>query len=140
MIGRRLSRLASATTRSHSGCTGKPDDESLLPATALKKLVKTSASAPTAAIKRHSCEPLVPSVPVSETIRTRILKSGARFHCNDNICEFVREDELPLLVDEVAQQMQGVLKSVIRPILQLTAQNPFHFLSVLALTRCAARS
>ena len=121
MIGRRLSRLASTATRSHSGCTGKPEDESLLPGAGLKKLVKNSASAPTAVTKRHSCDPLVPSVPVSETIRTRILKSGARFHCNDNICEFVREDELPLLVDEVAQKMQGVLKSVLRPILRLTA-------------------
>ncbi len=119
MIGRRLSRLASATMRSHSGCTGKPEDESLLPGAGLKKLVKSSpASAPAAVTKRHSCDPLVPSVPVSETIRARILKSGARFHCNDNICEFVREDELPLLVDEVAQRMQGVLKSVPCPILQ----------------------
>lgn len=50
---------------------------------------------------------------ISETIRQRILEAGARFHSNDNISEFINEDEMELLVDEVACQMQGVLNSLV---------------------------
>jgi GTP cyclohydrolase I len=76
----------------------------------LKKLQITSPFTAPSLIKSHSCEPADPSVPVSEAIRRRIIKAGARYHSNDNISEFVREDEMALLVEEVARQMQGVLR------------------------------
>lgn len=113
MLGRRLGRLGSAAfARSHSGCSHKQKEQADVPVVGVKKLVKTSPSSSPAFTKHHSLEPQDPSVPVSEAIRNRILKSGARFHGNDNICEFVREDEMPLLVDEVSRHMQGVLKFV----------------------------
>jgi GTP cyclohydrolase I len=51
---------------------------------------------------------------LSEVIRQRIKDSGARFHCNDNISEFIYDDsELENLVDEVAEKFQDVLKSLV---------------------------
>jgi len=50
---------------------------------------------------------------ISEVIRERIKKSGARYHCNDNISEFINDDEIEQLVDEVTEQFQGVLSSLI---------------------------
>lgn len=51
---------------------------------------------------------------ISEVIRQRILTAGARFHSNDNIALFIENDnELNQLVDEVAEQFQGVLSSLI---------------------------
>jgi GTP cyclohydrolase IA len=50
---------------------------------------------------------------ISEVIRERIKKSGARYHCNDNISEFINDDEIEQLVDEVTVQFQGVLSSLI---------------------------
>jgi len=50
---------------------------------------------------------------ISETIRQRIQASGARYHSNDNIAEFVHEYELEQLVDEVAANFQTVLESLV---------------------------
>jgi len=52
--------------------------------------------------------------PMSEVIRERINEAGARFHCNDNIAEFIRnEDEIDLLVDEVTEKFHSVLNSLV---------------------------
>ena len=50
---------------------------------------------------------------ISDTIRNRINMAGARFHCNDNIAEFIEDGEMEQLVDEVAGKMQGVLESLV---------------------------
>jgi len=50
---------------------------------------------------------------ISDTIRARIHAAGARFNANDNISEFVRHEEYEELVDEVAEQFQGVLNSLV---------------------------
>ena len=50
---------------------------------------------------------------ISNTIRNRINMAGARFHCNDNIADYIEEGELDQLVDEVAERMQGVLESLV---------------------------
>ena len=51
---------------------------------------------------------------ISEVIRARIKAANARFHCNDNIADFIEsEDEIDQLVDEVADQFQGVLSSLV---------------------------
>ena len=49
----------------------------------------------------------------SRAIRARILQAGQRFHANDNIAAFIRDDELPLLQDEVAERMQALLESLV---------------------------
>ena len=52
--------------------------------------------------------------PMSQVIRERIKNAGARFHANDNIAEFIEDDdEIDLLVDEVASKFQGVLNSLV---------------------------
>lgn len=51
---------------------------------------------------------------LSEVIRERIKLAGARYHCNDNISQFIYNDqELEDLVDEVSEKFQGVLESLI---------------------------
>lgn len=51
---------------------------------------------------------------ISEVIRARIAEAGARYHANDNISDFIENDEeLDRLVDEVAHQFKGVLTSLI---------------------------
>jgi GTP cyclohydrolase I len=50
---------------------------------------------------------------LSEVIRERLKKAGARFHCNDNISDYVTQVEVDQLVDEVAEKMQGVLESLV---------------------------
>ena len=50
---------------------------------------------------------------LSDIIRERIRKAGARFHCNDNISDYVTQAEVDQLVDEVADRMQGVLESLV---------------------------
>jgi GTP cyclohydrolase I len=52
--------------------------------------------------------------PMSEVIRERIKKSGKRFFANDNIAQFVENDqELDALQDEVQAKMQEVLRSLV---------------------------
>lgn len=50
---------------------------------------------------------------ISDIIRQRIEAAGARYHSNDNIAEFVHEYELEQLVDEVADNFQAVLQSLV---------------------------
>lgn len=51
---------------------------------------------------------------ISEVIRERIKNGNARYFSNDNISGFIEsEEEVERLVDEVAQQFQGVLNSLI---------------------------
>ena len=52
---------------------------------------------------------------LSEIIRERIKNHSikTRFHANDNISEFIHDNELDQLVDEVAGKFQGVLESLV---------------------------
>lgn len=50
---------------------------------------------------------------ISEVIRNRIVKAGVRFHCNDNISEFVNDQEIEELVDEVTEKFHDVLTSLV---------------------------
>jgi len=52
-------------------------------------------------------------LPASERIRYRLIGADCRYHANDNISAHIREGELEELKAEVAQQMQGVLKSLV---------------------------
>jgi GTP cyclohydrolase I len=58
--------------------------------------------------------PLVPvSVPVSQRIRDRLVKSKTRFHANDNIADYIEPGEIDALLDEVSAKLQGVLESLV---------------------------
>jgi GTP cyclohydrolase I len=48
---------------------------------------------------------------VSSRIRYRLQNAGVRFHANDNIADFIEDDELDLLQQEVAEKMQGCWKA-----------------------------
>lgn len=50
---------------------------------------------------------------ISDEIRERIKKAGKPFNSNDNISEFVNDLEINLLVKEVADKVQDVLKSLV---------------------------
>jgi len=50
---------------------------------------------------------------ISDVVRNRIKAAEARFHCNDNISEFIQEEEIALLIDEVAINFQNVLESLV---------------------------
>jgi GTP cyclohydrolase IA len=54
-----------------------------------------------------------PSFVVSDRIRDRIRLAGKRFHANDNISEFVQPEDMDGLLDEIAGQMQGVLRALV---------------------------
>jgi GTP cyclohydrolase I len=51
--------------------------------------------------------------PVADRIRERIRKAGARFHANDNISEYIEEDELSDLECEVEAKMVEVLRALV---------------------------
>ena len=51
--------------------------------------------------------------PISNVIRTRIYQANKRFHCNDNISEFIKDGELEDLVDEVTDKFNDVLDPLI---------------------------
>lgn len=51
--------------------------------------------------------------PISNIVRNRIVSANRRFHCNDNISDFINEEEIELLVDEVAEKFERVLNSLI---------------------------
>lgn len=53
------------------------------------------------------------STPVADRIRARVRESGRRFHANDNIHEFIEDDELPQLEAEVAEKMREVLETLV---------------------------
>lgn len=50
---------------------------------------------------------------ISDIIRQRIILDNKRFHCNDNISEYIQTGELDLLVDEVTDKFEDVLDSLI---------------------------
>lgn len=50
---------------------------------------------------------------ISQQIRQRITRAGARFHANDNIARFIEPGELALLQQEVETKMQAVLSSLV---------------------------
>ena len=60
-------------------------------------------------------EPTIADIgtPMSTKIRERIVAAKKRFHANDNIAEFIKDGELPVLLDEVAEKMQTVLESMV---------------------------
>ena len=49
----------------------------------------------------------------SKKIKQRITAANARFHSNDNISQFIEPNDLDLLHEEVAEQFQGVLESLV---------------------------
>ena len=52
--------------------------------------------------------------PMSEVIRERARRAGARLHANDNISQFIHsDDELAGLQGEVAQKMEALLRSLV---------------------------
>lgn len=51
--------------------------------------------------------------PISEVITDRIRASGASFYSNDNVSEFIRDGEKPLLIDELSEKFEGVLRSLL---------------------------
>ncbi len=51
--------------------------------------------------------------PVADRIRARLEKAGARYHANDNICEFIEPGELQSLQCEVEARMRDVLRALV---------------------------
>ena len=49
----------------------------------------------------------------SDIIKERIVTAKTRFHANDNIAEFIKPGELELLQEEVQNEMQRVLSSLV---------------------------
>lgn len=52
-------------------------------------------------------------LPISRIIESRIQAANARYHCNDNISDFIKDKEIDLLVDEVTEKMEAVLRSLV---------------------------
>ena len=50
---------------------------------------------------------------ISEVIRDRIKLQNKRFHANDNIADFINNDELEVLQKEVASKVRELLRSLI---------------------------
>jgi GTP cyclohydrolase I len=50
---------------------------------------------------------------ISEIIRMRLKEAGVRYNSNDNISDFVKEGELEKLQQEVQDQFQSVLDSLV---------------------------
>lgn len=50
---------------------------------------------------------------VSDRIRERLVRGGARFHANDNIAAYLEPGDMEALLDEVSARMQGVLESLV---------------------------
>ncbi|WMW81104.1 GTP cyclohydrolase I [Undibacterium cyanobacteriorum] len=53
------------------------------------------------------------TIPVSQRIRERIIKSKTRYHANDNIAQFIEPGELDELLAEVEDKLRGVLESLV---------------------------
>ena len=49
----------------------------------------------------------------SDLIRQRLQEAGQRFHCNDNISEYIKDGELEKLQQEVAEKVKEVLDSLV---------------------------
>src|SRR6056300_375271 len=54
-----------------------------------------------------------PPEPISDTIKKRIKKAGARFYAADNISEFIDDGEKEKLIDEITEKFNAVLDSLI---------------------------
>jgi len=52
-------------------------------------------------------------VKISDKIKERLKKENIRFHCNDNIADYILPGELEELQAEVQEAMQGVLSSLV---------------------------
>ena len=50
---------------------------------------------------------------ISDTIRQRIIQSGAKYNCNDNISGYIQDGELDQLVNEVSSKFEDVLRSLV---------------------------
>jgi len=50
---------------------------------------------------------------ISDVIRGRLNHAGKRYFANDNISEFINEDERDMLIDELTSKFEGVLDSLI---------------------------
>jgi GTP cyclohydrolase I len=50
---------------------------------------------------------------ISEVITDRLKKAGKRFHANDNISDYINDKERDLLVDELQEKFEQVLKSLV---------------------------
>lgn len=50
---------------------------------------------------------------ISDTIRTRLKNSGARFYANDNISDFILPEEYDMLIDELTEKFEGVIDSLV---------------------------
>ena len=53
------------------------------------------------------------SKPVSDRVRSRLVRANHRFHANDNISAFLNDGELDELETEVETKMATVLKSLV---------------------------
>jgi len=50
---------------------------------------------------------------VSKQIIDRLKKDGKRFHANDNISDYIKPEEYSLLIDEVSEKFDAVLRSLV---------------------------
>lgn len=50
---------------------------------------------------------------VSQEIIARLKKDGKRFHANDNISDYILEEEYDVLINEVAEKFDAVLRALI---------------------------
>lgn len=64
------------------------------------------------AFKREQAVPTI-RTKVSDRIRSRLLEAGQRFHANDNIADFIGDDELEELREEVEARMEEVLRALV---------------------------
>jgi len=64
---------------------------------------------------RFSCGKMLgePKMYVSDTIIKRLKDNNVRFHADDNISEYISDDERTELIDEVADKFEDVLRSLI---------------------------
>lgn len=53
------------------------------------------------------------SAVVSQRIRQRLVAAGKRFFANDSIADYVEPGELDVLLEEVAEKLQGVLDTLV---------------------------
>lgn len=50
---------------------------------------------------------------ISEIIKNRLKHNGARYWANDNISDFINDDEHAMLIDELEEKFEGVLDSLL---------------------------
>ena len=62
---------------------------------------------------RLAAEDIAARMPASDRIRYRLISAGQRYHANDNIADFIEDDELGELQDEVQARMQEVLHALV---------------------------